>query len=216
MKVFENINITINTDKAMKIFNGSVNLVAGFIGSIGINEIYKRIDKTGVSKGRRYLMDCGIRAITIAATTPYITAGVKQLVAASSDEEKLITIKMREKTATKVPGTPDDAAMMAQKNKITEMIRNLVTQYGDIHFQLLSLTEYHKDSDHYGVVSSSISLTDEWKEFISEVADYNDNLHHTLGDSYEFTTLRSQLIMAGDEIAKEMEKDLGTADKTQQ
>ena len=61
---------------------------------------------------------------------------------------------------------------------------------------------------------SSISLTDEWKEFISEVADYNENLHHTLGDSFEFTTLRSQLVMAADEIVKEMEKDLDIVDDT--
>lgn len=139
---------------------------------------------------------------------------MKQLAAANSDKEKLITVEMKEKTLTEVLGTPDDAAMMAQKNKIIEMIRGLVAQYGDVHFQLLSLTEYHKDSDHYGVVSSSISLTDEWKEFISEVADYNENLHHTLGDSFEFTTLRSQLVMAADEIVKEMEKDLDIVDDT--
>lgn len=214
MKVFDNINITINTDKAMNIFGGSINIVAGFVASIGISEIYKRIDKSGVSKVRRYMMDCGIRAVTLAAATPYIAAGVKQLAAANSDKEKLITVEMKEKTLTEVLETPDDAAMMAQKNKIIEMIRGLVAQYGDVHFQLLSLTEYHKDSDHYGVVSSSISLTDEWKEFISEVADYNENLHHTLGDSFEFTTLRSQLVMAADEIVKEMEKDLDIVDDT--
>lgn len=70
MKFFENINITINTDKAMNIFGGSINIVAGFVASIGISEIYKRIDKSGVSKVRRYMMDCGIRAVTLAAATP--------------------------------------------------------------------------------------------------------------------------------------------------
>lgn len=218
MKVFENINITINTDKAMKIFNGSVNLVAGFIGSIGINEIYKRIDKTGVSKGRRYLMDCGIRAITIAATTPYITAGVKQLVAASSDEEKLITVKMKEKTLTKVPETPDDAAMMAQKNKIIEIIRGLVAQYGDIHYPLSNMHELLAPSMGGFAITLHTTVgpayTESWAEFVDEVTKYNNNMHRVLGDSYEFTTLQNQLIMAADEIVKEMEKDLGTADKT--
>lgn len=228
MKMFENIKITINTDKAMKIFGGSVNIAAGFVASIGINEIYRRIDKTGVSKVRRYLMDCGLRAVTIAATTPYITAGVKQLAAANSDKEKLITVEMKEKTLTKVPGTPEDdaheindEAMMAQKNKIIEIIRGLVAQYGDIHYQLSTMHELFEPSSRgrFAITLDTKvgpAYTESWAEFVDEVTKYNNNMHQVLGDSYEFTTLQNQLIMAADEIVKEMERDLGTADKTQQ
>lgn len=207
--MFDNIHITINSDKAMNIFSGAINIASGFIAAIGINEIYKQIDKTGVSKGRRYLMNCGVRAVTLAAITPLITDGVKQLSTASSDKEKLITVTTKGKTLDFVTAEShkrvyDSAEMMAQKNKILEMIRGMIADRGDIHWKLVTLYEYCLPVSGYGISFTNPLAEEGCKELIAEISEYNNKMHDALGESYKFATLKTELIRAADEIAKEM------------
>lgn len=211
-----NIKIMINSKKAANIIGGSISMAAGLIASIGINELYKLIDKTGVSKGRRYLMDCGIRGITIAAITPHINAGVKQLMAAYSDEGKLISIGTEpkaEEPKKEDHGGPEDMnvdpILMEQKNRIIEMLHNLVTAHGDIQWKLDSMYEDPVTGGEYTISSISTAVAEDWKEFLSEVNDYNNKLHKALGNNYAFPTLKNHLKNAAGEFALQINKNTG-------
>ena len=212
--MFKKIRITINTKKAMNILSGSINITAGFIASIGINEIYKRVDKTDASKVQRYMMDCGARAVTIAACTSYIFTGVKELMKVHTDDEKLITIKRDDdipaETSEEEPnskGSEGDGAApsfdpFAQKTLIINMLRELVNLYGDLHDVMDSL---HDDGDGHVVFnlkSSNALITENpaWAEFVDALDVYYHHLDDMLPAGRAIYMLQGDLIRAVNEM----------------
>lgn len=205
------IHITFNNDKALNILAGSINIAASFAASIGIYEIFRRVDKTDATKSQRYLMDCGVRALTVAAVTPLTTAGVKSFTKAALDKDKLISIKVGDDSE----GTeekPSDEELSQQRNKIVEMIRKLVAEHGDIGWKFIGMFEY-SGVDGYIISSAETAIADDWKEFLTELTDYNNKLHKAIGDSYSFATMKNQLAKIANDFVSEMNKDLGKTEE---